>query len=73
MSNRRPELYLYCTCGTEAHFTFFFGTTPAQIQRIASRYLDAGHRGEGHAVCDKRTAQKRRERDDWKRGIVRFR
>ena len=69
MREKQPELYLYCICGMEAHFTFYRGTTPAQIQRIASRYLDAGHRGEGHALCDKQTAKREQERTERARKV----
>lgn len=72
MSKKRPTLDLYCRCGFAAHLTFKIATTPATIQRIASRLLDAGHRGEGHAVCDKGTAERVRRKEQYKNGVVYF-
>lgn len=55
---KKPSIELYCTCGMHAKLTFRAGTTPAQIQRVASRFYAAGHTGAGHAPCDKETAER---------------
>jgi hypothetical protein len=61
---KKPTIDLYCTCGLHAKLTFRSGTTPAQIQRAASRfYLQAGCGGEGHRPCDKRTAEQAQRKE----------
>lgn len=66
------KIDIYCTCGMSAKLTFKPSATPAQMQRVVSRFLDAGHRGDGHEVCDKRTCEKQKRRNDLERGVYRF-
>lgn len=69
---KKPEIHLYCTCGMAAHLTFKVGTSPATIQRVASRFYKAGHQGEGHAPCDERTAKQVRRQEQYGKGVVFF-
>lgn len=69
---KKPSIDLYCTCGMHAKLTFRIDTTPAQIQRAASRVYAAGHTGDGHAPCDKRTAERQQRINEQVKGIYRF-
>lgn len=69
---KKPSIDLYCACGMHAHITFRAGTTPAQMQRVASRVFAAGHTGDGHAPCDKRTAERQQILRERAKGIYRF-
>jgi hypothetical protein len=69
---QKPSITLYCTCGMQAKLTFRAGATPAQIQRVASLFFAAGHTGDGHAPCDKRTAVRQQRISEQAKGIYRF-
>lgn len=62
--SKRPVISLYCTCGFAVQLTFCVGASRTTQQRAASRVF-AGHgTGAGHALCDRRTAERARRREE---------